>query len=414
MLYDSTNPSLAKPALPSTRETDEFLMRTGELLHKHGTPSHRLERVMTKVAKTLGISCTCLYTPTSLIASIGESPNERTYMRRVDSGAVDADKLIRFDEILEELEANKIGVSEARERLESAAISPPPYSSGLTAIVCGLACAAIAIVFGGGVAEVLSAGVIGLAIAGLEVLQSKLGWEQGLLFPVAGFLAALSSLMVAHWIVAIDDRMVTLASLVILLPGLTLTIALTELAVGHLSAGVARLAGACVTLLTLFIGVAIAWRVAAQWRNLPAETTPLPALYYWLAILASPAAFAVLFRVRRSRWWVVFAVSLSGFFTAKYFGEWYGTEVGSFLGALVVGSGSNLYARLHDRPAMVPLAPGIILLVPGSLGYRSLSALQDRQTVQGVDFAFGMLLVAMCLVGGLLASSAVVPPKRIL
>jgi uncharacterized membrane protein YjjB (DUF3815 family) len=63
---------------------------------------------------------------------------------------------------------------------------------------------------------------------------------------------------------------------------------------------------------------------------------------------------------------------------------------------------------------MVPLAPGMIILVPGSLGYRSLSALLDRQTIEGIDFAFGTILVAMSLVGGLLASSAIVPPKRIL
>ena len=63
---------------------------------------------------------------------------------------------------------------------------------------------------------------------------------------------------------------------------------------------------------------------------------------------------------------------------------------------------------------MVPVAPGMLILVPGSLGYRSLTALLDRQTVEGVEFAFGMMLVAMALVGGLLAASAIVPPKRIL
>ncbi len=95
-------------------------------------------------------------------------------------------------------------------------------------------------------------------------------------------------------------------------------------------------------------------------------------------------------------------------------GSTYGVEVGSFVGALIVGCGSNLYARWRDRPAMIPLAPSLIILVPGSLGYRSLTALLDRQTTEGIEFAFGMVLVAMSLVGGLLASSAVVPPKRIL
>jgi uncharacterized membrane protein YjjB (DUF3815 family) len=81
---------------------------------------------------------------------------------------------------------------------------------------------------------------------------------------------------------------------------------------------------------------------------------------------------------------------------------------------LAVGCGSNLYARLRDLPAMVPQTPGMLILVPGSLGYRSLSALLEQQTVQGVQFGFTMVLIAVSLVGGLLVSNAIIPPKRIL
>jgi uncharacterized membrane protein YjjB (DUF3815 family) len=54
----------------------------------------------------------------------------------------------------------------------------------------------------------------------------------------------------------------------------------------------------------------------------------------------------------------------------------------------------------------------LILLVPGSLGYRSSAFLIDRETIAGVDFAFNMLIVAMSVVGGLLAANAALPPKR--
>ncbi len=62
---------------------------------------------MTKVAKTLGVQSVFLYTPTALVASFGDGHEEKTFMRRVDSGSVDAEKLIQFDEILERLEAGK-------------------------------------------------------------------------------------------------------------------------------------------------------------------------------------------------------------------------------------------------------------------------------------------------------------------
>ena len=91
-----------------------------------------------------------------------------------------------------------------------------------------------------------------------------------------------------------------------------------------------------------------------------------------------------------------------------------GSEFAPFLGALAVGCASNSYARWIDRPASVPLIPGILLLVPGSVGYRSLTAFLENQAVQGIELAFTTTLVAASLVGGLLVANVVVPPKRLL
>ena len=71
-----------------------------------------------------------------------------------------------------------------------------------------------------------------------------------------------------------------------------------------------------------------------------------------------------------------------------------------------------VYARLADRPAMIPLVPGLLLLVPGSMGLRSLSSMLERDVVTGIDTAFAMLLVGVSLVAGLLMATASVPPRR--
>ena len=117
---------------------------------------------------------------------------------------------------------------------------------------------------------------------------------------------------------------------------------------------------------------------------------------------------------RWPQWPVIIGVSVAGFVASLFAGEAFGNEVGAFCGALVVGTGSNLYARLRDRPALVPFTPGIIVLVPGSLGYRSLTAFLDHETLVGVDFAFNMVVVAVALVGGILTANILLPPKRIL
>jgi uncharacterized membrane protein YjjP (DUF1212 family) len=391
-----------------------FLVRCGELLHQFGTPSHRLERVVGEIAIALQIQTTVLYTPTALIVSIGEGDRERTYMRRIGSQGIDVGKLIEFDEVLEDLRFDRINIPGAMQRMQEIADRKPLYSKYVLVIASAVACCCVAVFFGGSAREVLLAGVVGGLIASLEAVQSKLGWETGLINPVAGFAAAILPLLYAHWIGPIDDRLVTLAALIILLPGMSLTIALTELAVGHLSAGVARLAGATATLLILVLGVAIAWKVIGVYRVLPLVPDALPHWSIWIAITIAPITFSLLFGARPAQWPTIIAISIAGFSTMLFFSNQFGGEVGSFFGALVVGCGSNLYARLRNRPAMAPLTPGLLVLVPGSVGYRSLTAFLERQSIQGIDFAFDMLLVAASLVGGLLLSSVIIPPKRIL
>lgn len=265
----------------------------------------------------------------------------------------------------------------------------------------------MAVLFGGGVTEILFAGLLGLLLAVVYELAGRFGTGSSVLEPLLGFgVAAIALLFARNW-APMDDRLVTLAALILPLPGLTLTVALTELALGHLSAGSARLAGAGVTLLTLVLGVGIAWRMLPDGTHFPGVEPfvvqlPLPAWSIWPAILIAPAAFAVLFKVPTSQWMVVFLVAISGFLTSKYVGARFSPETGSFFGALVVGCGSNLYARIKNRPAMAAQTPGLLILVPGSIGYRSLVAMLESQTVEGVALAFTMVLVAAALVGGLL------------
>lgn len=371
---------------------------------------------MTQLADTLGVEGVFLYTPTALIMSITDHEGEKTFLRRVNSGAVDVDKLIRFDETLELVEAKQLNLDEASRRLKEIESAAPPYPKWLTILACAVSCGAVAVFFRASMIEVTAATFLGLLLALLEWMTSRLRWEPGLLEPVSGFLAALGALLIAHFVTPIDDRLVTLAAVIVLVPGLSITIAITELAVGHLSAGVARMAGASVSLLTLTVGVALGWRAIGHLRQLPAE--PLEPLGgeigLWIAILIAPLTFAIIFRARWPQWPVIVAVAVAGFVASLFAGEALGNEFGAFCGALVVGTGSNLYARLRDRPALVPFTPGIIVLVPGSLGYRSLTAFLDHETLVGVDFAFSMVVVAVALVGGILTANILLPPKRIL
>src|SRR6185503_20245286 len=124
---------------------------------------------------------------------------------------------------------------------------------------------------------------------------------------------------------------------------------------------------------------------------------PLGEAWRWAALLAAGLSFTVLLRARpRDVGWVLLAgvLAIEG---VRLGGRLLGPQLGAFVGALLVGMAGNVYARLLHRPAAVLQVPGLIVLVPGSLGFRSLNALLERDVLSGVQTAFATTLVAIAL-----------------
>ena len=206
----------------------------------------------------------------------------------------------------------------------------------------------------------------------------------------------------------------TLAGLIVLMPGLTLTTAMTELSTRNLVAGISRLSAALVVFMGLGVGVALGNKLGAAIVGAAHSVAPRQ-LPFWTELLAvgiTPLAFTVLLR---AHWRDALYIVLSGFLaveTTKLGAGVIGTDLAPFIGALTVGLGSRLYAQLLKRPSSVTLIPGIMLLVPGSVGFRSLAAMLDRQAGPGIQTAFGMILTAMALVTGVLMSSLIIPVRE--
>ncbi len=407
--------SAQEPQVPDDART--FLVRVAQRLHEYGTPANRLERVLAKVASSQNLEASFFATPTSVFVSFGELPDVKTYLLRVESGEVDLGKLIEFDEVMEDVEHGRATPEEGTQRVQAIAAAEPRYHRATTTIAFGVASAAAACFFGAGLFEIGLTFLLGTYVSILGRSLSRNPAGPGVFELAAAFSVALLSLVGARLLHPYDDRVVTLASLIVLLPGLTLTVAMNELATRHVVSGTARLAGGAATLLTILLGVALAWRIGdALLPPAAAEFVPagLPAWTQLVALAAAPFAFAVLFEARLRELGVIWVTGVLGYGAARLGVVWLGADLGAFAGALVVGMISNIYARRCDRPSTVPMTPAILLLVPGSLGYRSLTSFLERDSLGGAAWAFQTGLVAISLVGGLLAANLLVPPRRVL
>jgi uncharacterized membrane protein YjjB (DUF3815 family) len=207
---------------------------------------------------------------------------------------------------------------------------------------------------------------------------------------------------------------VVLAGVILLLPGLSITLGVSELAARHLVSGSARLAGATVSLVSLGLGVAIGYAIfnKIDWVPPAGPGREIPGQWLtFLAVVASAAALLVVTNSRPRDVWVVLCAVAVAVYGAR-FGAWLlGPTVGVVIASLLLGLGSNLYARFSNRPAALPLVPGLAALVPGALGFRGISAFL-RSATGSLEILAAVLVIAAGLVVGLLVADATLPARH--
>jgi uncharacterized membrane protein YjjP (DUF1212 family) len=400
-----------------TAETDAriaFILGLASALHEAGHATNRLEAGLSATAERLGLTSQFFATPTSIFASFGEGPKQQTFMLRTEPTAPDLGQLVRVTEIAQGVLAGGLTPAEGTLRLAALAERPRP-SAVATLIAYGLASAAAARFLGGGVKESAVALGAGLTIGLLAVAARRFGQLARIFELVAAFVAAFGVAAAGAAWGGFSASLATLAGLIVLIPGLTLTTGIAELAHRHLTAGTSRLAGAFMTFIGIGFGVALGSRLGAAAFGPAAAASPAPlaAWINWLALLASALAFAILLRAdRRDFVWIVLAGALA-FGSTRLGSALLGSELGVFIGALLLGLGGNAFNRLTARPSAVTMVPGLLILVPGSIGFRSVTALLESQVVTGIETAVSMVLTATSLVAGLLVAAAIYPERPI-
>ena len=398
---------------PADRTAAYFVLRLARALHTSGMASHQVEDTLEAVAARLGVPMQFLATPTSIMASSGPLDDQRIHLVRVEPGEQDLGRLGAVFSIARSVLRRDLSPAEGIVKLEEAESFPPRYGKLITVLAMGLSSAAAARFLGGGAREVLVATIIGWVLGLLAVVGGNVLGVRRLFEPLAAFIAAMLTALASHTLGPIAVSVATLAGVIILLPGYTLTVAITELSNKHLVAGTARLFYAFTTFILIAMGVAIGSEVvqAVLGETPAADPLPLPDWTLGLALLGAPLAFTVLLKAQpRSTPWIM-VTCLAGFAGSRLGSMVMAPELGVFVGALVVGLAGSVFYRVNFRPSAIVQVPGILLLVPGSVGFRSLTALLDREVVPGMQTLVLTITMAAALAAGLLIAGVAAPAR---
>jgi uncharacterized membrane protein YjjP (DUF1212 family) len=389
-----------------------FVLTLGRALHRYGTPAPRLEEALGVACRSLDLDAEIFTTPTAIIMSFGEPHELRTRMMRVESGELDMDKLEQVDDLADDVAAQRLTPAQGVVRLEAILVAPRLYGRALSIAMAGLTSAALAVFFGGGALDLALAGLLGVVLGLLELVTRR-STDQARVFELVAAAVVAFAACTASAVVDCAPALVTIAALIVILPGMSLTVAMTELATRHLIAGTARLMSAVIVLLELVVGVALGERAAEAVVAIhSAPPPPLPGWAQPVALVASALGMSIIVQAQRRAFAWILVASFVGYAGTLAGTAWLGSQMGAMVGAFAVGVLGNTFARVLERPAQVVIVPASLLLVPGSMGFRGVSALLGHDTVTGVGTVFEMFIVALAIVAGLLVATALVPPRR--
>jgi uncharacterized membrane protein YjjP (DUF1212 family) len=403
-------------SIPEYFPTDaaNFILTVGRAMHGYGYEAGRLEDVLGLAARQLGVEAQFFSTPTSIFASFGTLERQRTYMIRVEPGDHDLGKLAKIDRIVVSVLNGAMSPSDGSEQIARVSAAPPTYGPWHMVGAFALTSGTVTRFLGGGPREILVGAILGLVIGLLSVTAVRYASMARVFEALASFSAAFLAGAISH-VFPHSVFIATLAGLIVLVPGFTLTVAMTELSTRHLASGTARMSGAFMTFLGIAFGVALGNTLSEQLFGPSANLLPAasPTWLIPVVLLLAPLGFVVLLRAEpKDAPWII-VMGVVAFYASQLGAIIFGPELGSFVGAFAVGVGSNLLARFLDRPSQIYLVPGILLLVPGSVGFRSLAALMDREVVSGIETAFRMVVIAVSIVSGILIANVVTPRRRV-
>ncbi|MGY0342670.1 threonine/serine exporter family protein [Xylella fastidiosa] len=417
----SSAPLLSPALSTSYAQRVAFVAEIAGRLHTYGTTAQRLEASLVALSQQLGLDCEPWSNPTGIILSFSDpakaiGSSDITRVIRLAPGENDLYKLSVADNVAQAVASGRMSISQGHTALRRLDRELDRRSKMMRVFGFGLAAGGVAGLWKLPWLDVATAATVGLLIGLLTQYTDHRAATREASEALAALLAGFVATLVAALIGPINLNTVIIASVVVLLPGMSLTNAVNELSSQHWVSGTARLAGALTVVFKLTVGALIAVSLCKLIGLKPQiyVAQPQPQWVEWVALLTTSYGFAVLFKARFRDYPWVMAAAMAGYVIARYAGKLSGNAAeGVFLSAMVLTAAGNLFGRLMPKPGALIRLPGIIMLVPGSTSMRGFMDVVEHQSIHvGQDELLGVTNVVMALVAGLLFGNLLIPTRK--
>ncbi len=414
----------ATPPLGTTGVSElRFLVELGEAMIDAGAPVTHAQTVLHEVSARLGVvDAEIVALPTLLMVSLPGSGSVQTAVAAAGTASLRLDQVDAVYQVVDDATAGRLAPEDGLDRLHEIRTSTPPRgwvvrTAGYVLLTLGLA-----LVLGGGPADLLLAAVLGVGVGLVQLIADRYPMTYTVFAPVAcAFGVSVVVLLVARAVPGIGVFAALVAPIITFLPGALLTTSAIELATGQMISGAGRLAAGTMRLVLLAVGIVL----AAQLVGVPASSVeaspsanPLDTIAPWIGVAVFGVGVLLYYCARSSSFWWILLVLYVAYAGQVIGGLLVGGVLSAFVGAAVMTPVAVFAARRPGGPpALVSFLPAFWLLVPGALGLLGVTSFLAENRVQGVTTLVTtvatMVAIALGVLVGLAAAGALVQLRRL-
>jgi uncharacterized membrane protein YjjP (DUF1212 family) len=388
-----------------------FIFRLVSALLSSGNWAYLTESYVVSTSRAIGLSASCGVFPSAVTLTFvngtaleGNLAFTESYYLRVKSG-INCYRLSLLDNLCYMIRKRHMSFEEADERLRLIEAMPPLYAWWVTALAHALAAMASTILFfKGDWRDGTYALLYGLLIYFVGVMTKYI---QGLAQIQCFLCALLVSITASAFDRHVHNGQLCLygqlfGGVVWLLPGASITVSIVELYSKMTVFGSSRLIAGIIECFQLGLGLVMGYKfIFPGEEELPQsfeDGCQYPVSEYFAFILLPVAiiSFAVIIETHwQQLFGMVLAAAVAQFIASPFMGF---QIIFASIGVVIV---ARVYAHFtHQRPLIYIIA-GLLVLVPGGVGVRGMSEMFDGDVISGFEFAFNMILIAVCLAIGI-------------
>jgi uncharacterized membrane protein YjjP (DUF1212 family) len=392
----------------------DFVTQLVSQAHEYGTSYIRLQNFISQLPQLFGFHGVMLATSPLLFFEFwrqGDAEPRRVTLQSPE-GTFNLAKLSELGVLVNELSEGKVSIDQGVARLKQIDTLQPPYKNSVVGFGYALCGAGFAVLLSANWIDVIFAALLSLVVYGITLMAGKSHWLADRLNFTSALTVAILANLLAILFPGSDAFIVSLCAVIVLVPGLSLTLGTAELVSKIVISGINRLVDGILVTGALVIGNVIGSSIVqALWSVPPPDTaTDRPLWIIFTSIIVLMLALAFVFEVwPRDLGWVILAGVLA--YAGVLFGGQLGNWQGSFLGALILGLYTTLFvSRLH-RPGSVVMLPGIMILVPGVAAYFGLTTLQTSGIIGAIPAVWAVFVQIIAIMGGLFVAASILPQK---